>query len=207
MQDRSQYSAAASLLVYVYLCRLALLESLKRLKSDPAIAVAIETLDDVVFEAEDSEPKVIQTCFQTPLMAKQAGSPSWLTLSPTAPIAHRGRSHPSLRRFGQDGARAQGMRRRIHTARASSRRAMPPTWTGERAPSHSLLRDRPSRSQHPIPRAGRAGSRIRTPGAIPPPCATAPDKPGPSESGIQSGGSTGRRRPPHPLRNGRSRRR
>jgi len=35
MQDRSQYSAAASLLGYIYQCRLALLESLKRLKSDP----------------------------------------------------------------------------------------------------------------------------------------------------------------------------
>jgi hypothetical protein len=53
MQDRSQYSAAASLLGYIYQCRLALLESLKRLKSDPDIAVAIETLDDVVFEYSD----------------------------------------------------------------------------------------------------------------------------------------------------------
>jgi hypothetical protein len=56
MQDRSQYSAAASLLGYIYQCRLALLESLKRLKSDPDIAVAIETLDDVVFE-KDGSPK------------------------------------------------------------------------------------------------------------------------------------------------------
>jgi hypothetical protein len=54
MQDRSQYSAAASLLGYIYQCRLALLESLKRLKSDPDIAVAIETLDDVVFEKDGS---------------------------------------------------------------------------------------------------------------------------------------------------------
>lgn len=60
MQDRSQYSAAASLLGYIYQCRLALLESLKRLKSDPDIAVAIETLDDVVFEKDGSPTEVIQ---------------------------------------------------------------------------------------------------------------------------------------------------
>jgi hypothetical protein len=60
MQNRSQYSAAASLLGYIYQCRLALLESLKRLKSDPDIAVAIETLDDVVFEKDGSPTEVIQ---------------------------------------------------------------------------------------------------------------------------------------------------
>lgn len=60
MQDRSQYSAAASLLGYIYQSRLALLESLKRLKSDPDIAVAIETLDDVVFEKDGSPTEVIQ---------------------------------------------------------------------------------------------------------------------------------------------------
>ena len=60
MQDRSPYSAAASLLGYIYQCRLALLESLKRLKSDPDIAVAIETLDDVVFEKNGSPTEIIQ---------------------------------------------------------------------------------------------------------------------------------------------------
>lgn len=60
MQDRSKYSAATSLLGYIYQCRLALLESLKRLKSDPDIAVAIETLDDVVFEKDGAPTEVIQ---------------------------------------------------------------------------------------------------------------------------------------------------
>lgn len=60
MQDRSQYSAAASLLGYIYQCRLALLESLKRLKSDPNIAVSIESLDDVVFEKDGTPTEVIQ---------------------------------------------------------------------------------------------------------------------------------------------------
>lgn len=60
MQNRLQYSAAAPLLGYIYQCRLALLESLRRLKSDPDIAVAIETLDDVVFEKDGSPTEVIQ---------------------------------------------------------------------------------------------------------------------------------------------------
>ncbi len=58
--DRTQYSASASLLGYIYQCRLALLEALKRLKSDPNIAVAIETLDDVVFEKDGTPTDVIQ---------------------------------------------------------------------------------------------------------------------------------------------------
>ncbi|MGB3975866.1 MAG: ABC-three component system protein [bacterium] len=60
MEHRSQYSATPSLLGYIYQCRLALLESLKRLKSDPDIVVAIETLDDVVFEKDGSPTEIIQ---------------------------------------------------------------------------------------------------------------------------------------------------
>lgn len=60
MQDRSQYSAAASLLGYIYQCRLALLEFLKRLQSDPNIAVSIESLDDVVFEKNGAPTDIIQ---------------------------------------------------------------------------------------------------------------------------------------------------
>ncbi len=58
--DRTRYSASAPLLGYIYQCRLALLESLKRLRSDPDIAVAIETLDDVVFEKSSSPTEIIQ---------------------------------------------------------------------------------------------------------------------------------------------------
>jgi hypothetical protein len=58
--DRTQYSASASLLGYIYQCRLALLETLKRLKNDPNIAVTIETLDDVVFERDGTPTEVIQ---------------------------------------------------------------------------------------------------------------------------------------------------
>ena len=58
--DRTRYSAPEPLLGYIYQCRLALLESLKRLRSDPDIAVAIETLDDVVFEKSSSPIEIIQ---------------------------------------------------------------------------------------------------------------------------------------------------
>ncbi|MGE4442399.1 MAG: ABC-three component system protein [Desulfomicrobium sp.] len=60
MQSRSQYSAAGSLLGYIYQCRLALFESLKRLKSDPDVSIAIETIDDVVFEKDGSPTEIIQ---------------------------------------------------------------------------------------------------------------------------------------------------
>lgn len=58
--DKTQYSASAPLLGYFYQCRLALLETLKRLKNNPNVAVSIETLDDVVFENNGSPTEVIQ---------------------------------------------------------------------------------------------------------------------------------------------------
>ncbi len=57
---KSKYSAASSLLGYLYQCRLALLETLKRLKTNPSVAVAIETLDDVVFETNGTPAEIIQ---------------------------------------------------------------------------------------------------------------------------------------------------
>ena len=58
--DRTQYSASASLVGYIYQCRLALLETLKRLKNDPDVAVTVETLDDVVFEKDGTPTDIIQ---------------------------------------------------------------------------------------------------------------------------------------------------
>ena len=58
--DRSKYSAAAPLIGYLYQCRLALLETLKRLKNNPSLTIAIETLDDVVFETEGNSKEIIQ---------------------------------------------------------------------------------------------------------------------------------------------------
>ncbi|KAF5419077.1 MAG: hypothetical protein C5S44_11945 [Candidatus Methanocomedens sp.] len=58
--DRSKFSAAASLTGYLYQCRIALLETLKRLKNNPSLTIAIETLDDVVFETEGNSKEIIQ---------------------------------------------------------------------------------------------------------------------------------------------------
>ena len=56
----SKYSATASLVGYLYQCRLALLETLKRLKTNPSLTVSIETLDDVVFESEGTPTEIIR---------------------------------------------------------------------------------------------------------------------------------------------------
>ncbi|MDO9593136.1 MAG: hypothetical protein Q7I98_08160 [Erysipelotrichaceae bacterium] len=58
--DVSSHSASAPLTGYLYQCRLALLESLRRLKTNPSLTVAIETLDDVVFEKEGDSTEIIQ---------------------------------------------------------------------------------------------------------------------------------------------------
>jgi hypothetical protein len=57
---KTKYSAADSLVGYLYQCRLALLEALKRLKTNAQITVAVETLDDVVFETDGTPTEIIQ---------------------------------------------------------------------------------------------------------------------------------------------------
>ncbi len=58
---RGKYSAASSSLGYFYQCRYALLEALRRLSEGNPISISIETLDDVVFETDDSAVEVLQT--------------------------------------------------------------------------------------------------------------------------------------------------
>lgn len=58
---RGQYSAAASALGYIYQVRYALLESLQRLRKGQDFIVAIETIDDVVFEQDGEAPELLQT--------------------------------------------------------------------------------------------------------------------------------------------------
>jgi len=79
--DRSKYSAAAPLTGYLYQCRLALLESLKRLKNNPSLTIAIETLDDVVFETEGNFKEIIQVKHHINRKAKltDASSDLWKT--------------------------------------------------------------------------------------------------------------------------------
>ena len=57
----NKFNASASLTGYLYQCRLALLESLRRLKKNIAFAVSIETLDDVVFETCGDAVEILQT--------------------------------------------------------------------------------------------------------------------------------------------------
>jgi hypothetical protein len=55
------FSAAPSLLGYLYQCRYALLDSLRRLPQGQEFVVSIETLDDVVFEERGEAPELLQT--------------------------------------------------------------------------------------------------------------------------------------------------
>jgi hypothetical protein len=55
------FSAGASLSGYLFQCRYALLESLRRLRTEAEFTVSIETLDDVVFEARGEAPELLQT--------------------------------------------------------------------------------------------------------------------------------------------------
>ncbi|KKG03535.1 hypothetical protein DU57_09150 [Methanosarcina mazei] len=59
-EGKTKYSASDSLVGYLYQCRLALFETLKRLKTNPSITVAVETLDDVVFETNGTPTEIIQ---------------------------------------------------------------------------------------------------------------------------------------------------
>lgn len=58
--ERSPYSAGPQLTGYLYQCRLALLLSLQKLKKCPQITIAIETLDDVVFDGDGTSQEIIQ---------------------------------------------------------------------------------------------------------------------------------------------------
>ncbi len=55
------YNASASLMGYLYQCRVALLESIKRLPMGIEFIIKIEILDDVSFEKEGSPAELLQT--------------------------------------------------------------------------------------------------------------------------------------------------
>lgn len=55
------FSAASSLLGYLFQCRYALLESLRRLRRSEEFLVSIETIDDVVFETDPDVFELLQT--------------------------------------------------------------------------------------------------------------------------------------------------
>jgi len=55
------FSAASSATGYLYQCRYALLEALRRMRQEVDFQVCIETLDDVVFEQQGAAPDLLQT--------------------------------------------------------------------------------------------------------------------------------------------------
>lgn len=56
-----QFSAADSALGYLYQCRVALVSALQRIRAAQDFSVALETLDDVVFEQDGQAPELLQT--------------------------------------------------------------------------------------------------------------------------------------------------
>lgn len=56
-----QFSAASPALGYLYQCRVALVSALQRIRAAEDFSVALETLDDVVFETDGQAPELLQT--------------------------------------------------------------------------------------------------------------------------------------------------
>ncbi len=56
----SRHSAAPSMQGYMFQCRFALLEMLRRLPTNSSVSLAIETLDDVVFLKDGSPAEIVQ---------------------------------------------------------------------------------------------------------------------------------------------------
>lgn len=79
---KSPFSAAPSALGYLYQFRYALLATLRRLRDDTAFQIAIETLDDVVFESGGRPAQILQTKHHNSRAASLAdASPDlWKTL-------------------------------------------------------------------------------------------------------------------------------
>ena len=81
-KNKSKYSAQGPLQGYIYQCRLALLEALKRLRADPCITVSIETIDDVVFDNNDGTKEILQIKHKNPTKAKLSDTSTdfWKTI-------------------------------------------------------------------------------------------------------------------------------
>lgn len=59
--EQNKFAAADSALGYLYQCRLALLSALRRVRTGEEFTLALETLDDVVFETAGNPPELLQT--------------------------------------------------------------------------------------------------------------------------------------------------
>lgn len=60
-RGESPFAARAAATGYLYQCRYALYESLRRLRTDPEFTVSVEALDDVIFEKGGEPSDVLQT--------------------------------------------------------------------------------------------------------------------------------------------------
>lgn len=78
----SEFEASASLIGYLYQCRFALVDAVRRLKVDPVFTVSLETLDDVVFETEGKPVELLQTKHRVNRVAdlSDASTDLWKTL-------------------------------------------------------------------------------------------------------------------------------
>lgn len=61
MPNNNPFSAAPSVIGYLFQCRYALLDSLRRLREGKEFSVSLETLDDVVFESDGEPIDLLQT--------------------------------------------------------------------------------------------------------------------------------------------------
>lgn len=58
--QENKFSATSSAIGYLYQCRFALLEGLRRLRQGEQFTLSLETLDDVVFEEDGKPPELLQ---------------------------------------------------------------------------------------------------------------------------------------------------
>lgn len=81
MGTKTAYSAQEPLIGYLYQCRLALLEALKRLKNDPDISIFIEGQDDICFHKKNGQSELIQVKHHTQKNNLTSYSPDiWKTI-------------------------------------------------------------------------------------------------------------------------------
>jgi len=99
--DRTEHSASAAALGYLYQVRYALLEALRRLRRETPFSVSIETLDDVVFEQCGDLPELLQTKHRLGRTAdlSDASPDLWKTIRIWAEIFTSGRFPESAVRF------------------------------------------------------------------------------------------------------------
>jgi len=82
VEEVSPFSAASSMAGYLYQCRMALLQTLERVKDAPKLVVRIETLDDVEFRKDGQPSEIIQVKHHTNKVANlsDASTDLWRTI-------------------------------------------------------------------------------------------------------------------------------